>query len=151
MSGNLPKATRANASAVMRGNRGADTRPEVSLRSALHRLGLRFRRGRLLIANGLRSRPDIVFPGARVVVFVDGCFWHSCPQHGMHPKANSWYWKEKLRQNVERDDRITEALGTAGWVVIRVWEHESSAQAAIRVARIVKDRSATIGGFRSID
>lgn len=133
-----PSPSSATASVIMRANRPSDTGPEVRLRSALHRSGLRFWRNRTLVAGGVRTRPDILFPRARVAVFVDGCFWHGCPEHGSIPKANSHYWKPKLARNVSRD-RITDAaLLSSGWAVVRVWEHESTAEAALRVAHLVQ-------------
>ncbi len=106
----------------MRGNRSTDTRAEVSLRSALHRAGLRFRKN-VRPAKGL-PRADILFPRARLAVFVDGCFWHRCPEHGVSPNTNSSYWKAKLDGNVARDRRNDSAMAEAGWRVLRVWEHE---------------------------
>jgi DNA mismatch endonuclease (patch repair protein) len=85
----------------------------------------------------LRVRPDVVFTGARVAVFVDGCFWHRCPIHGSDPKANSDYWAPKLRRNVVRDRRVDQALEAAGWRVVRVWEHEAVDGAAARIASTV--------------
>ena len=110
----------------MRANRRTDTKPELALRRALHRQGYRFRKDyRLDLADGKRVRPDIAFTARRVAVFVDGCFWHACPEHGSKPAANVWYWEPKLRQNVERDRAADAALAAAGWNVVRVWEHES--------------------------
>jgi len=109
----------------MRAIKRTDTAPERALRSALHRRGLRFRKDlRLDLSNG-RVRPDIVFTRARVAVFVDGCFWHGCPEHGTQPQSNAEYWTPKLARNVARDQRNAAALGAAGWTVVRVWEHES--------------------------
>jgi DNA mismatch endonuclease (patch repair protein) len=124
----------------MRGNRGLDTRPEVALRSALHRRGLRFRKGVAPAGTGIRCRADVVFPSARVAVFVDGCFWHCCPHHGNQPTTHSEYWRVKLARNVARDRRNDEALSAAGWQVIRVWEHERPAEAAARVEAVVRAR-----------
>lgn len=121
----------------MQANRGADTKPELELRRALHRQGLRFRKHQLLEVAGLRTRPDVVFKQAHVAVFVDGCFWHCCPLHASEPKANEAYWSTKLRRNVERDRRIDAALSDAGWSVIRVWEHEPVEAAASRVISAV--------------
>jgi len=88
----------------MRANRRTDTKPEMALRRALHRQGYRFRKDyRLDLAGGTRVRPDIAFTARRVAVFVDGCFWHACPEHGTRPANNVWYWEPKLRRNVERD------------------------------------------------
>jgi len=106
----------------MRGNAKA-TLPEARLRSALHRAGLRFRKNARPIAS-IRCRPDVVFPRDRVAVFVDGCFWHGCPQHFRPPRTNAPYWDAKIARNMERDERNDEELSRAGWKVIRVWEHE---------------------------
>lgn len=122
----------------MRGNRRIDTRPEVRLRSELHRRGLRFRKNHTIVTTDLRVQADIVFPRQRLVAFVDGCFWHSCPQHGTQPRSNTRYWSEKLARNIARDRRVDVALRRAGWKVIRVWEHEPAEQAAGRVAMVVR-------------
>jgi DNA mismatch endonuclease, patch repair protein len=109
----------------MRAIRRTNTKPEVALRQALHRQGYRFRKDyRLDLADGKRVRPDIAFTARRVAVFVDGCFWHACPEHGSKPANNVWYWEPKLRRNVERDRAADAALSAAGWDVVRVWEHE---------------------------
>ena len=109
----------------MRAIRRTDTKPEVALRRALHRQGYRFRKDyRLDLAEGKRVRPDIAFTARRVAVFVDGCFWHACPEHGGKPAKNTWYWEPKLQRNVERDRLADAALSAAGWDVVRVWEHE---------------------------
>ena len=109
----------------MRANRRKDTKPELALRSALHGRGFRYRKDyRLDLAGGTRVRPDIVFTARKVAVFVDGCFWHGCPQHGSRPAVNVWYWEPKLRRNTERDRTADAALAAAGWAVVRVWEHE---------------------------
>jgi DNA mismatch endonuclease, patch repair protein len=126
----------------MLGNRRVDTNPEVRLRSALHRRGLRFRKDFLLrLPDGVRARPDIVFTRAHVVVHSHGCFWHRCPLHATDPKANADYWGPKLAQNVERDERIDAALRADGWTVIRVWEHEDAGEAALQIERVVRAAS----------
>ena len=108
----------------MKANRRTDTKPELALRHALHRLGYRYRKDyRLDLDSGRRVRPDIAFTARKVAVFVDGCFWHACPEHGSKPKANEWYWGPKLIKNVERDRVNDAALILAGWTVIRLWEH----------------------------
>lgn len=112
-------------------NRGQNTGPELRLRRALWRDGLRYR-----VRLALAGRPDIVFPGARVVIFVDGCFWHCCPQHGARPKTNGAFWRNKLRRNQERDREVTESLQTDGWTVIRVWEHQTREELPSVVAHI---------------
>jgi len=120
----------------MKGNRRADTGPELALRRALHGLGYRYRKDyRLDLADGIRVRPDIVFTARRVAVFVDGCFWHCCPDHGSQPAANTWYWEPKLRRNVERDRVADAALARAGWTVLRLWEHESLTAAVVTVSQ----------------
>ena len=132
-----PVPSSAAASATMRANRRRDTTPERSLRSALHRLGWRFRVDLPVEADGRRVRPDIVFTRRRVAVFVDGCFWHACPEHGQRPRANASYWESKLRRNVERDQADTDSLKRAGWTVVRVWEHESAHDAVAAIQAVV--------------
>jgi DNA mismatch endonuclease, patch repair protein len=109
--------------ANMRGNRRADTKPELALRAALFAMGYRYRKDLRLDLPARRVRPDIAFTSRRVAVFVDGCFWHACPEHGSKPKSNEWYWSPKLTRNVERDRAADAALAQAGWTVIRLWEH----------------------------
>jgi DNA mismatch endonuclease (patch repair protein) len=130
----------AAVSARMSRARREHTAPERALRSELHRRGLRFRVQRPL-AFDRRRKADIAFPGARVAVFVDGCFWHSCPEHATQPKANEAFWSEKLRRNRERDAETNARLGDDGWHVIRVWEHEDPVTAADRIAAAVRVRS----------
>src|SRR4051795_8217579 len=103
MSAPAPAPASDAVRAVMQANRSRDTGPEVILRSRLHSLGLRFRKHRAIVAGELRVRPDIVFVSARVAVFVDGCFWHGCPEHGTSPRRNSDYWGPKLQRNARRD------------------------------------------------
>lgn len=117
----------------MRSNRRTGTIPERRLRSQLHQRGLRFRVDYPIHVSGLRVRPDVVFTARRVAVFVDGCFWHSCPEHGSIPKANADYWVPKLLRNTERDREIDAGLDAAGWEVIRIWEHEDPVLAAERI------------------
>lgn len=132
-----PGPSSAAVAAVMRGNKGRDTRPEIALRSALHRAGHRFWCRREIRASDVRVRPDIVFPRRRVVVFVDGCFWHKCEEHGTSPRTNSGYWREKLDRNVARDRRVNRALESEGWQVVRIWEHETVDDAVERVVRAI--------------
>jgi DNA mismatch endonuclease (patch repair protein) len=120
-------------------NHGRDTEPELRLRSALHRRGLRFRVDRR-IERGVRTAVDIVFSPARVAVFVDGCFWHRCPAHNTLPKANRDWWSKKLAENVARDRRVDAALLERGWTVIRIWEHEDPEGAAERISAVVRRR-----------
>jgi DNA mismatch endonuclease (patch repair protein) len=116
----------------MQSNRPRDTKPEVALRSALHRSGMRFRKHLRPVAN-LRCEPDAVFTRARLAVFLDGCWWHSCPEHGSLPVRNGDWWARKLAVTRERDRRNTAALEAAGWRVLRVWEHEQLNVAVERV------------------
>ena len=88
--------------------------------------------------SGLRCRPDIIFTRARVAVFVDGCFWHSCPEHGTRPAANGDWWGRKLAANVDRDRRNDRSLSAAGWKVVRIWEHEDPGDGAARVERALQ-------------
>ena len=125
----------------MRAIRRTNTKPEIALRSALHRQGYRFRKDlRLVLNEGAKVRPDIAFTARRVAVFVDGCFWHACPQHGSKPRANDWYWTPKLARNVERDRAADQTLASAGWHVVRIWEHESLEQALAAVIAVVGAR-----------
>lgn len=119
--------------------RSRDTDPERVLRSLLHRMGLRFRVHRRPVP-GLRREADLVFVGPRVAVFVDGCFWHCCPEHATSPRANGAWWATKLAANVARDRDTDRRLEEAGWRVVRVWEHEDPARAAARVAKVVRRR-----------
>jgi len=123
----------------MRANRARDTGPELGVRRELHRRGLRYRVHGQPVP-GLRCRPDIIFVRERVAVFVDGCFWHLCPEHGTSPAANGEWWRHKLEANVERDRRNDAALGAAGWHVVRVWEHEAPVEAADRVSQVLTGR-----------
>lgn len=129
-----PHPSRPGVTAIMRGNRKTDTRPEVALRSSLHRAGLRFRKDySLRIDEDRPIRVDIAFPTAKVVVFVDGCFWHRCPEHGTEPRSNTHYWGPKLDLNATRDRKTDRRLQRAGWRVVRIWEHEEVNDAAARV------------------
>src|ERR1700735_647026 len=98
----------------MPANRRTDTKPELALRRELHRQGLRYRKDYRLDLEGARVRPDLPYTARRVAVFVDGCFWHVCPQHGTKPANNTWYWGPKLTRNVERDRAADAALAAAG-------------------------------------
>jgi DNA mismatch endonuclease (patch repair protein) len=117
----------------MRRQRRRDTSLELGLRRRLHALGYRFRVD-YRMERTLRCRGDIVFTRRKVVVFVDGCFWHGCPEHATAPKNNAGWWHEKLAANVERDRRNSTALQALGWTVVRIWEHESIDEAVERIA-----------------
>ncbi len=115
-----------------------DTRPELLLRKELHRRGLRYFVD-WPVLDGLRRRADIVFPRKKLAVFVDGCFWHSCPQHATRPKNNAKWWEQKLSRNVERDRDTDTRLAAAGWQSVRVWEHDAPEAAADVVEDRLKD------------
>jgi DNA mismatch endonuclease (patch repair protein) len=134
-----PKASSANVRAIMQANRSKDTRPELALRSAVHRLGLRFRKHRRPIST-LRCEADLVFPTERVAVFIDGCFWHGCAEHRQRPRTNEAYWEPKIEANIARDRRNDAQLSAAGWLVVRAWEHEEVEKVAARVAEAVRQR-----------
>ncbi len=134
-----PAPSSSAARAVMVGNSRTETRPERALRSLLHSQGFRFFKHRRP-ESGIRCRADVVFPTERIAVFVDGCFWHSCPIHGTSPSTNSPYWTAKLERNLARDRRNDLELTAAGWLVVRIWEHESPASAAEIVRQAVLSR-----------
>lgn len=120
----------------MQKQRSRDTAPELALRRELHGRGLRYRIQRSILDR--RRKHDIVFPRARVVVEVMGCFWHRCPLHGTEPRANAEWWSAKLTANVERDGRTDAELAALGWRVLRVWEHEDPVEAADRVQAVLR-------------
>jgi DNA mismatch endonuclease (patch repair protein) len=128
-----PEPGSAFATKIGKANRRTGTKPEEHLRRELHRLGLRYRKDKLLRAAGVRTHVDIVFGPAQLAVFVDGCFWHKCPEHFHMPKSNLAYWQPKLAANSERDRRVDAALASEGWTVVRLWEHVPVADAARRV------------------
>lgn len=112
--------------------RRRDTPPELQLRRLLHALGLRYRVDYKPIPS-MRRRADVVFTRWRVAVFVDGCFWHGCPQHGTWPKANADWWRDKIRANQSRDGDTVTQLEAANWRAVRIWQHEAPDAAAERV------------------
>jgi DNA mismatch endonuclease (patch repair protein) len=132
-----PPGRSRNMQAIRRTN----TKPEILLRSALHRDGYRFRKDLSIYTSTRRVRPDIVFTARKVAVFVDGCFWHCCPVHGRQPTVNSGYWSPKLQRNVERDRLADAALRNDGWAVVRIWEHEAIEDAVATVKQALTQRS----------
>ena len=124
----------------MKSQRRRETQPELDLRRVLWARGLRYRVDYPLFP-GLRRRADLAFLGPHVAVFVDGCFWHRCPEHGSEPRANRDWWEQKLDRNVQRDRDTDARLLAAGWAVVRVWEHEPVDVAAARVEQTVRARS----------
>ncbi len=119
-------------------NRGQGTRPERAVRALVHARGLRYFVNRTPV-EGLRRTGDLVFPRRRVVVFIDGCFWHRCPEHFRMPTANPGYWQPKIARNVERDRETDRRLADAGWRVLRFWEHEDPVSVADRIESAVRE------------
>ncbi|MEU7691411.1 very short patch repair endonuclease [Microbispora hainanensis] len=139
----VQRPTRASSDGTrksMQANRGRDTKPELALRRAVHALGLRYRVS-VRPLPGIRRTADIVFTRAKVAVFMDGCFWHGCPEHHTKSATNAEYWAEKVRRNRERDAETDRLLTEAGWSVIRIWEHEDPAASAKVIAAEVHGRS----------
>lgn len=129
---------------VMQGNRSRDTSPELAVRRLLHAAGLRYRVAFRPLPN-LRRTADIVFTKPRIAVFIDGCYWHACPEHRTVARSNAVYWSEKLARNVARDADTTSQLEEAGWTVLRFWEHEDPADVAATVASAVRSQEPTDG------
>ncbi|MEU0196695.1 MULTISPECIES: very short patch repair endonuclease [unclassified Streptomyces] len=113
-----------------------DTAVELSVRRLLHAAGLRYR-VEYPVPGMPRRRIDVAFPRAKVAVLIDGCFWHGCPQHATHPKANAEWWRRKLDRNMARDQETTEHLLAAGWTVLRFWEHTPAEEVAATVRAAV--------------
>jgi DNA mismatch endonuclease (patch repair protein) len=134
-----PTASSTSASDRMRSIRQEGTRKELEIRSALHRLGLRFRVQSAPI-KGLRRRADVIFRSEQVAIFVDGCFWHGCPIHRSLPKSNAEWWRSKLEKNIQRDEDTNIRFREAGWLVLRFWEHEDVDLIARDIERIVRAR-----------
>lgn len=128
----------------MQANKGRDTRPELALRSRVHALGLRYRVGVRPLPS-IRRTADLVFTRARVAVFLDGCFWHGCPEHHRPAKTNEDFWHQKIMRNCERDQETTRLLQDAGWAVLRIWEHEEPESAALTIHQLVSDRHHQVG------
>lgn len=127
----------------MQAIRRRDTKPEWEIRRLLHREGRRYRVDFPIRTESGLVRPDIAFTRARLAVFIDGCYWHSCPEHGRVPKVNADYWKPKLARNVERDRATAAALEAGGWSVLRFWEHEDPGTVAQEIASALGDQRRT--------
>lgn len=125
-----------DASRRMASVRQKGTQAEINLRRLLHARGLRYRLHVPLLKKPRRSA-DIVFPRARVAVFVDGCFWHGCPEHVSWPKSNADFWREKIETNRSRDADTDQRLNALGWKTVRIWEHEDASDAANRIAELI--------------
>lgn len=118
-------------------NRSKNTGPELAVRSLLHARGLRYR-VHVRPLPDVRMTADIVFTRRKVAVFIDGCFWHACPEHFVMPRANADYWVPKIERNQQRDRRADEALTDAGWTVLRYWEHEPPLAVALSIEEVVR-------------
>jgi DNA mismatch endonuclease (patch repair protein) len=126
-----------------------DTEPELVVRRALYRVGVRYR----LHVRTPGGKADLVIRSKRFALFIDGCFWHGCPEHYVHPRTNSDFWDKKLRENVDRDRRQTLALLNEGWTVMRVWEHEvreDPLKVVDRVMRSLAEPRKRTGGWRVV-
>lgn len=134
VSGAGPVASSKGVSAQMSRMPRKDSGPELALRRELFRRGLRYR-----THLPLPGRPDVCFTRARLAVFVDGCFWHRCPQHATIPRSNTQWWQDKLQGNVQRDARQSQALRDLGWTVLRIWEHVPPSAAADLVERVYRE------------
>jgi DNA mismatch endonuclease (patch repair protein) len=130
-------ASSDSARSIMRANKRRDTRPELLVRRLLHAQGLRYRVDHRVVQES-RTRADIAFTRQRVAVFIDGCFWHSCPDHLHLPKANADYWVAKLARNVERDAEVAVLLRSLGWTVLRFWEHLPAEDAVTEIIAAVE-------------
>lgn len=124
-----PPALNIVISRQMSGMPRRSTGPELAVRRELHRRGLRFRVNYAI----LPGRPDLAFTRARLAVFIDGCFWHRCPEHGVLPRHNGEWWRAKLERNVARDAEKDAALRALGWLPLHVWEHEDPGEACDRI------------------
>ena len=136
-----PIASSNGASATMRANRRSNTQPEVRIRSLLHRAGFRFRKDHAIKLGSEKVRPDVVFSKKQLAVFIDGCFWHNCPEHGRIPRLNAEYWRLKLAYNSDRDRQSNLALENAGWLVLRIWEHVQPNDAVNQIAKCLDSKS----------
>ncbi|WP_082789453.1 very short patch repair endonuclease [Tsukamurella pseudospumae] len=121
----------------MKSNRRRDTQPELAVRREAHRLGLRYFVDRAPLRDLARRRADLVFPRLKVAIYVDGCFWHGCPEHHSVSKTNAEFWATKVEKNRARDEDTNQRLRKAGWTVVRVWEHEDPATAAAAIKDVV--------------
>ncbi|MFJ1510299.1 very short patch repair endonuclease [Cellulosimicrobium funkei] len=139
-----PGASTLAVSRRMSAARRRDTKPELDVRRLLHARGMRYRVAYPVPGLARRS-VDIAFTRAKVAIFLDGCFWHSCPEHGTKPRSNAGWWAVKLQANAARDIQTTAVLSDLGWTVLRFWEHEDPAAVADRVQVIVSTRRSTIG------
>ncbi len=127
----------------MRANRRRDTGPELRVRRLLHRSGLRFRVDRRPEST-IPVRADVVFPRQRLALFIDGCYWHMCPDHCVLPKTRLDFWLPKLQGNRHRDAEVDALLSARGWKVLRAWEHEPEAAVLLRVRAALEASTANV-------
>lgn len=142
----VDRLTPAERSWLMSRIRSKETSPEMLFRKALWTAGLRYR-----LKTKLPGKPDLVFPSAKVAVFVDGCFWHGCPQHGKVPKSNQGFWVKKFTKNIARDLAANAALSAQGWLALRFWEHDIEKDlvgCAFKVLQTVRDRQRTMNSHK---
>ena len=127
----------------MQANRSSNTKPELAVRRLIHAAGLRYRVA-IRPVQSVRRKADIVFTKRKIAVFIDGCFWHGCPEHGTRTFGhNVKYWNGKIARNRDRDLETNELLRQAGWQVLRYWEHQAPAEVALDIAREVTRAGAT--------
>ncbi len=123
----------------MQAIRSRDTKPERLIRRLVHATGLRYRVAAKPLPD-LRRTADMVFRTAKVAVFIDGCYWHGCPEHYVAPKTNPGYWSDKVARNMARDRDTDQRLTEAGWLVLRFWEHQDSDACALSIVNAVRER-----------
>ncbi|WP_090040365.1 MULTISPECIES: very short patch repair endonuclease [unclassified Leifsonia] len=139
----VPWASSAAVRKVMQGNRSRDTKAEIAVRRLVHAKGLRYRVSAKPEAD-LRRSADLIFRSVKVVVFIDGCYWHGCPEHFKSPQTNAAYWSSKVGRNRLRDVETTRILEERGWLVMRFWEHEEPQLVADRIGNVVQQRRARL-------
>lgn len=150
MPGLVPSSS--DASRRMAKVRQTGTDAELVLRREMYRIGLRYRIGYEVLRKPRRIA-DVAFPGRKIAVFVDGCFWHGCPEHATWPKRNADFWRQKIETNRRRDADTNARLQANGWTALRFWSHESPVEAAQTVARVVakadvKHRAPSTGPYK---
>lgn len=134
-----PNASWASSATVrrcMQSNKPRDNRLELAIRSAVHGAGLRYRT-HVRPVSGVRCEADLIFTRRRIAVFIDGCFWHACPEHATWPATNAGWWRRKIEENAARDRRNDTELRQAGWTVLRIWEHEGIDRTVNRIVEVV--------------
>ncbi|MET7646334.1 very short patch repair endonuclease [Streptomyces sp. NPDC005426] len=146
---NTAEPSSPGVSARMSRQARRDTAPEVAVRKLLHASGYRYRLNER-VPHMPRRTIDIAFTRAKVAVFLDGCFWHGCPEHATQPKSNAEWWRQKLDRNMARDAETTAHLVAEGWTVLRFWEHQPPTQVADQVAKAVdREKAAKRTGSES--